>query len=559
MKFTKIIFLSFSFIIILPLIAAAQKPECGIDRELLSNKVILSISADENELFAFQVLKKNFELSRLENEDKPELFVAYAGDFKTNEKGTAEVEMVLRETDEYTIYLKSADDGDILSYSFYFLEYDDYESIITDLNSAISAGDKTGFYEKLFNRNDNGVDNLKALGFDNGLIESVDRKKVSDMYFYECSDTINKDEYKKNIDVFNGVTAVAALNENGSNAPANILSYIDGIVSDDARLYGFVKKHIKDENAGAYFTSKLLNKNINNLTELVSESKKAIILTAVKYPDGNTNIKAVFEEYKDILGIDSVSGNVDVYRSIGGKDYNDIGALMLAYNAALTQKAPGSGGTGGGGGGGGGGRKTSAVNIVLPETAPDTKKSEALKIKFADIDSLDFEYESVSRLYEMGIISGYSEYEFKPDNSVKREEFVKMLVCAMGFENEQYEAGKFTDTKGQWCEKYVCIAYKKGLINGVGSGLFGKGSEITRQDMAVMIYNAMLLGGYEPKNSENTFSDKENFADYAYKPIAELSSEGVINGMGSNLYRPVESATRAQAAVIIDKALSYLR
>ena len=87
---------------------------------------------------------------------------------------------------------------------------------------------------------------------------------------------------------------------------------------------------------------------------------------------------------------------------------------------------------------------------------------------------------------------------------------------------------------------------------------FGSGIGISRQDMAVMIYNAMKLKGYVASGQENNFADKALCADYANEAIAELSSKGIVGGVGDNMFDPSGEATRAQSAVIINRALSYL-
>ena len=102
------------------------------------------------------------------------------------------------------------------------------------------------------------------------------------------------------------------------------------------------------------------------------------------------------------------------------------------------------------------------------------------------------------------------------------------------------------------------IAKKFGISNGIGNNSFGISAKISRQDMAVMIYNAMKLRGYVPTGQANTFADKSSCAEYANEAIAELCNIGIVGGIGDNMFDPNGEATRAQAAVIINRALSYL-
>ena len=140
-----------------------------------------------------------------------------------------------------------------------------------------------------------------------------------------------------------------------------------------------------------------------------------------------------------------------------------------------------------------------------------------------------------------------------------REQLKKMIISASGLEEETAEYCGYSDVVlGAWYEKPVSIAKNLNLVAGIGDNMFGVGANITRQDMAVMIYNAMCRNGYTASGAENNFADKELCAAYANEAIAELSSIGFINGVGDNNFDPKAAATRAQAAVIINRALEYL-
>ena len=97
-----------------------------------------------------------------------------------------------------------------------------------------------------------------------------------------------------------------------------------------------------------------------------------------------------------------------------------------------------------------------------------------------------------------------------------------------------------------------------GFCNGTGNGAFGIGMEITRQDMCVMAYNTLKALGYNVPDGALAFGDSDAIAEYAIAPVAALSGAGVVNGVGNNAFNPTGSATRAEAAVIIYKVLTYI-
>ena len=107
--------------------------------------------------------------------------------------------------------------------------------------------------------------------------------------------------------------------------------------------------------------------------------------------------------------------------------------------------------------------------------------------------------------------------------------------------------------KGHICVWYECETdnqYEDRKIY-----MFGTGRNITRQDMAVMTYNAL-----KPKNTEAEyeFADNDDISDYAIQSVFELAALNVINGFDDNSFRPRQTATRAQAAKIICSVLDLV-
>ena len=116
----------------------------------------------------------------------------------------------------------------------------------------------------------------------------------------------------------------------------------------------------------------------------------------------------------------------------------------------------------------------------------------------------------------------------------------------------------FTDVADAWYKSYVLKAKNLGIVNGISDTEFGIGSNITRQDMAVMITRM-----FEAKNLEisdanaDDFSDADIVSDYAKKSVNFMKAIGLIEGY-DNLYRPLDNLTRAEAAKVIYGFIEYL-
>ena len=185
------------------------------------------------------------------------------------------------------------------------------------------------------------------------------------------------------------------------------------------------------------------------------------------------------------------------------------------------------------------------------ETEEDTNDEST--VEFIDIDHVPWAIESIQALAQKGVIAGMGNGIFAPDNNVTREQFIRMIVYAFDLLDEEAEVD-FTDVdKGAWYYQSVASAKKHGITEGLGDGSFGVGREITRQDMCVMLYRLSQKLGIElPEvNQSVEFADSEDIAEYAIDAIDKMQMAGILSGVGDNRFAPFDNATRAQSARVI--------
>lgn len=186
------------------------------------------------------------------------------------------------------------------------------------------------------------------------------------------------------------------------------------------------------------------------------------------------------------------------------------------------------------------------------------------------IDDVDYDhsaYEELERFVNADIIDGYKEtevfeeegeiYEYtsvllKPENSITRAQFTKILVNAMNLtagENEK----TFPDVKvSDWYYEYVQIASSRGIITGKVDGTFKPNDKITRAQMAVMIHRA-FSPTVDFSEIGKTFKDVQP-GNFAYEAVVKTAAVGIINGYGDN-FKPNDFARRSHAVLMIDRAL----
>ena len=101
---------------------------------------------------------------------------------------------------------------------------------------------------------------------------------------------------------------------------------------------------------------------------------------------------------------------------------------------------------------------------------------------------------------------------------------------------------------------YVISGYNLDIISGESETIFGVGNKITREQMAAMSYRLLKSLKYDiPSDAVSMFNDSDNISSYAAKPVSVLSQLNILNGVGDNNFAPKDFATRAEAAVVINK------
>ena len=224
---------------------------------------------------------------------------------------------------------------------------------------------------------------------------------------------------------------------------------------------------------------------------------------------------------------------------------------------------PGGGGAGGGGGFGDG----AGLGDVFAEESekiqpkPVTPQNESVT-ELSDLDSVPWAKEQIVALQKLNVVSGAGDGKFYPNQTVTREEFLKMAMKAAGIDSSDNVEVPFTDVeKNAWYYETVATAYQNGIVNGISNMEFGIGQNITRADMAVMMKRILDYVGcnVNPTIPAFVFEDFWEIPDYASKDITVLCEAELMNGTGNNMFHPLASATRAEAAVLAYRINQYIK
>lgn len=154
------------------------------------------------------------------------------------------------------------------------------------------------------------------------------------------------------------------------------------------------------------------------------------------------------------------------------------------------------------------------------------------------------------------MVNGYEDNTFKPDNQINRAEFTILLANALGLTGDGKEL-KFSDNRniGPSARTAIKRAVEAGVVHGFEDGSFRPNQKITRMEMAAMIARAMKLEG--DAKASTGFSDDSSIPSWARGAIAAMKETGVISGRGNNKFEPTVKATRAETVVMLLRMMKY--
>ncbi len=240
--------------------------------------------------------------------------------------------------------------------------------------------------------------------------------------------------------------------------------------------------------------------------------------------------------------------------------------------------------TGGGGGSSGApstpGTSTPTIPATKPEDKDDSMSSTdnvdktpsvgdadgslgegAGNVRFIDLGAHDWAADAINALADEGIIKGTSENTFSPAANITRADFAILLVREFKLASESEE--NFADVSASdYFAKELAVARNTGVVNGIGENKFAPKSNITRQDMMVIVYRA-LVGMNKINVGDGVLDvpqapDFDQVADYAKEAVSALVNAKLVNGK-NGLIGPQAITVRAKAAVLIQRILDFVK
>lgn len=377
-------------------------------------------------------------------------------------------------------------------------------------------------------------------------------------------------EFKDTNDVLlciKGAVLLDAIENNDANLKDIYIKYqtaLDGIYISDAdiekvqQLFTYFTDSIESEDdlyeairkASAFApaiegTNQTMVDIINNYgTEFgvdfdYMQEKGITVANAVRYMDFKENMEAYMMDFKTAVknAVDAATMDVLYTGSNGSSGSSGHSSSNSSINGGISQKPVLS---------------NPAAGLIpstdIPSTDNEEKGNKAPE--FSDMDQAPWAEKYIKYCNSKGIINGFEDGTFRPNDFVTREQFVKMVIEGLDLAIVAEGINNFQDVEnGSWYEPYVRSAHSLDITNGVGDNMFGIGINITRQELVTMLYRAYWIDSADATN----FTDNSEIAEYASTAVAAYSGAGILNGYGDGSFKPNALATRAEAAAIITR------
>ena len=179
-------------------------------------------------------------------------------------------------------------------------------------------------------------------------------------------------------------------------------------------------------------------------------------------------------------------------------------------------------------------------------------------LPFHDVTEGDWFYEAVRYAYETGLMDGVGDSLFAPNSETTRAQLVTILYRLAGEPEPGGDSGFSDVAAGTWYTDAVAWAAQNGIVNGVSDTEFAPGDDITREQLAAILYRYAAYQGYDVSQRADLsgFGDASSISGYAQEALSWAHAQGLVLGFEDGSLRPQGTASRAQIAAVLMRFLA---
>lgn len=210
---------------------------------------------------------------------------------------------------------------------------------------------------------------------------------------------------------------------------------------------------------------------------------------------------------------------------------------------------------------GGNSAQTYTLQVIANDSASNSTTSSIYTFlvqpyRFWDVPDSYWAATYINYLAQQGIIGGYSDGSFRPNNPTRRDEVSRILTLAYGWPLVNPPTPTFPDVQpSYWAYQYIETVAAHGVVNGYGDGLFHPGLYVNRGQICIMVVKASGWPHLNPPSGH--FSDVPP-GSWSYVYVETAVAHGIINGYGNGTFHPADNVTRDQLSAILYRVLQQL-
>ena len=187
-----------------------------------------------------------------------------------------------------------------------------------------------------------------------------------------------------------------------------------------------------------------------------------------------------------------------------------------------------------------------------PSTPSTPTTPDKPKLPFTDLGENQWYESAIEYAYTHDIMEGMSETKFSPNTSLTRAQAVQILYNLEG-QPTVTRTTSFADLTTHWAAKPIAWAEQTGVVDGYEDNTFRPENNVTRQEFAQMMYNYAAYKDYDlsAKGDLSQFTDGDSVQEWAVTAMSWANGNALINGHDDGTLEPGGTTTRAQAASIL--------
>jgi len=184
--------------------------------------------------------------------------------------------------------------------------------------------------------------------------------------------------------------------------------------------------------------------------------------------------------------------------------------------------------------------------------------------EFTDVPQTHWAYGSISLFADSGVINGYEDGSFRPENPVTRGEWAKMMCDGFGlrqagtFELWRFYSDAEDVSESDWSAPYIATVspYLAHIIDDYGRSYYRPNDSATREEVAGSLVRVLGLETDESNAYLAPYSDSGEISEFELPYMNTAVKNGLISGYEDGTLRPKREVTRAEAACLMQRTIS---